>query len=95
MKQGFSAGCGIEVSLKIANTEKCFEFVKPNYFASVREEWDTEEDGLTLSEEELVAKVAHYHEVLRRLVESEIDVDIYDIKKVKLFQEVLAAKGGK
>jgi hypothetical protein len=90
MKQGFTAGCGIEVTMKIGD----FEFVKPNYYAGVTEEWDTVEDGM-MNEEELEKRITHFHKNLRKLVEDEIDVDIYDIKQVKLYQEILNKKGGK
>lgn len=91
MKQGFTAGCSIEVTLSLG--EKTYEFVKPSYYVGVTEEWDTEQDGM-LSEEDLKEKITHYHKELRSLVEKEVDIDIYDIKKVKLFQEILKYKKG-
>jgi hypothetical protein len=96
MKQGFVAGCSIEVTMSLG--EKTYEFVKPSYYAGVTEEWETESptDGFGLmSEEDLMARITHYHKELRALVEKEVDVDIYDIKQVKLFQEILKAKGKK
>lgn len=89
MKQGFSCGVGLEVTLSLG--EKTYEFVKPNYYAGVTEEWETDEDGL-MSEEDLEVRINKYHKSLRRLVETEIDIDIYDIKQVKLFQEILNSK---
>jgi hypothetical protein len=95
MKQGFSAGCGIEVTLKIMPGEKVFEFVKPSYYAGVTEEWETEEQpGYGhISEEQLLERIKTYHKSLRRIVEDEIDIDIYDIKEVKLYAEILNRKG--
>jgi hypothetical protein len=92
MKQGFVAGCSIEVTMSLG--EKTYEFVKPSYYAGVTEEWETEKDG-EMSEEALKERITHYHHELRALVEKEIDVDIYDIKQVKLFQEILKTKGKK
>ena len=92
MKQGFSAGCGIEVTLKIMPGEKVFEFVKPSYYAGVTEEWDTVEDG-EMSKEALLERIREYHKDIRRVVEDEIDIDIYDVKEVKLYAEILNKKG--
>jgi hypothetical protein len=92
MKQGFVAGCSIEVTMSLG--EKTYEFVKPSYYAGVTEEWDTEKDG-EMSEEALKERITHYHKELRRIVEDEIDIDIYDIKQVKLYQEILKEKGKK
>lgn len=94
MKQGFSAGCGIEVTLKIMPGEKVFEFVKPSYYAGVTEEWDTVEDG-KLTEQQILDRITVYHKAIRGVVEKEIDIDIYDVKEVKLFAEILKAKGRK
>jgi len=91
MKRGFSAGVGIEVTLSLG--EKTYEFVKPNYYAGVTEEYDPLEDIIP-TEEEIKEKITHWHKELRRLVETEIDVDIYDIKQVKLYQEILGKKKG-
>lgn len=90
MKQGFTAGCGIEVTLSMG--DKTYEFVKPSYHAAITEEWDTEKDNLRLNDEELLERVKRYHVELRKLVESEIDVDIFDIKQIKLYQEILNKK---
>jgi hypothetical protein len=92
MKQGFVAGCSIEVTMSLG--EKTYEFVKPSYYAGVTEEWETDQDGV-MSEEALKERITHYHKELRALVEKEVDVDIYDIKQVKLFQEILKTKGKK
>jgi hypothetical protein len=92
MKQGFVAGCSIEVTLSLG--ENTYEFVKPSYYAGVTEEWDTEKDG-EMSEEALKERITHFHKELRRIVEDEIDIDIYDIKQVKLYQEILREKGKK
>lgn len=89
MRQGFVAGCSIEVTMSLG--EKTYEFVKPSYYAGVTEEWDTDQDGL-MSEEDLKERITHFHKELRSLVEGQIDVDIYDIKQVKLYQEILKSK---
>lgn len=92
MKQGFVAGCSIEVTMSLG--KNTYEFVKPSYYAGVTEEWETDQEGI-MSEEALKERITHYHKELRALVEQEIDVDIYDIKQVKLYQEILKAKGSK
>lgn len=89
MKQGFVAGCSIEVTMSLG--EKTYEFVKPSYYAGVTEEWDTDQDGI-MDENALKERITHFHKELRSLVESQIDVDIYDIKNVKLYQEILKSK---
>lgn len=92
MKQGFNVGCSIEVTMSLGKGS--YEFVKPSYYAGVTEEWETDQDGL-MSEEALKERINHFQHELRALVEKEIDVDIYDIKKVKLYQEILKTKGNK
>lgn len=89
MRQGFVAGCSIEVTLSLG--KNTYEFVKPSYYAGVTEEWDTEKDG-EMSEEALKERITHYHKELRALVEKEVDIDIYDIKNIKLYQEILKTK---
>jgi hypothetical protein len=92
MKQGFTAGCSIEVTMSLG--KNTYEFVKPSYYAGVTEEWETDQEGI-MGEEALKERIAHYHRELRALVEQEIDVDIYDVKQVKLYQEILKTKGSK
>lgn len=92
MKQGFNVGCSIEVTMSLGKGS--YEFVKPSYYAGVTEEWETDQEGI-MDEETLKERITHYHKELRALVEKEIDVDIYDIKQVKLYQEILKAKGSK
>lgn len=92
MKQGFTAGCSIEVTMSLG--KNTYEFVKPSYYAGVTEEWDTEADGI-MDEDSLKERITHYHKELRALVEKEVDIDIYDIKQVKLYQEILKEKGKK
>jgi hypothetical protein len=92
LKQGFTAGCSLEVTMSLG--KNTYEFIKPSYYAGVTEEWDTEVDGV-MSDEALQERITQYHKSLRRFVEKEIDIDIYDIKNVKLFQQVLKEKGGK
>jgi hypothetical protein len=92
VKQGFTAGCSIEVTMSLG--KNTYEFVKPSYYAGVTEEWDTEADGI-MDEDSLKERITHYHKELRALVEKEVDIDIYDIKQVKLYQEILKEKGKK
>lgn len=94
MIKGFTAGVGLEVTMKLGSGDKCFEFVKPSYYLGVTEEYDAQEEHAP-TEDEVKEKMTFWHKELRRLVETEIDVDIYDVKQVKLFEEILYKKGGK
>lgn len=95
MKQGFSAGCSLEVTLKFAD----YENIKPSFWCGVSEEWDTDsETGIgreLLSEEQIMEVIKTYQGVCRKICEAQIDADIYDVKQVKLFSEVSKMKGGK
>lgn len=90
MKQGFSAGCSLEVTLKFAD----YENIKPSFWAGIKEEWDTEEDGV-VKREDILELIKGTQESCRKICEDMLDKDIYDVKEVKLFQEVLKRKGGK
>jgi hypothetical protein len=95
MLQGFTAGCGLEVTLKIMPGEKVFEFVKPSFYAGLKEEWEDSERGQVTSDEEMFARIKYVQDQCRKICEDQVDKDIYDIKEVKLFAEVLKMKGEK
>ena len=91
MKQGFSAGCSLEVTLKFAD----FENVKPSFWCGISQEWDTKEDGL-LSREEILGEIDKAQNQCREICETKIDTDIYDVKNVKVFEKInYKKKGGK
>ena len=87
MKVGFSAGCSLEVTLKFAD----YENVKPNFWAGVTLEWEQDK---TLTEDAVRDSITYWQGVCREICESQIDKDIYDVKKVKVFEQ-LNKKGGK
>jgi hypothetical protein len=90
MRQGFSAGCSLEVTLKFAD----FENVKPNFWCGVSEEWeDTEREILT--DEELRDRIIEWQTICRKVCEQQVDKDIYDVKQVKLYEQINKRKGGK
>jgi len=80
MRQGFSAGCSLEVTLKLRD----YENLKPAFWAGYQEEW--EED--TISEQEVKDKIRHWQDVCREICEDQVDKDIYDVKQVKVFEQI-------
>jgi hypothetical protein len=91
MIRGFSAGCSLEVTLKFAD----FENMKPSFWAGIKEEWDTEKDG-DLTIEDIYAKIDEAQVACREICEKKIDADIYDVKNVKVFEQInYKKKGGK
>ncbi len=90
MKQGFSAGCSLDVTLKFAD----FQNVKPGFWCGITEEWDTDVEGKK-SEEELLERIDTVQKACRRICEEKVDIDIYDVCNVKLYQQILEAKSNK
>ena len=91
MKIGFSAGCSLEVTLKFAD----YENMKPSYWAGIKKEYETSEGDTVLTDEELRIGISEAQDVCRKICEDKIDVDIYDIKQVKVFEQILYKKGKK
>jgi len=84
MKRGFKAGCALEVTLKFAE----FENMKPSFWAGISEEYDASEGDVAPSREELLEKVKDALSDCREIVEERIDSDIYDVKQVKIFEQI-------
>jgi hypothetical protein len=87
MKQGFSAGCSLEVTLKFAD----YENLKPSFWCGVTEEWDTDVDGVF----DVYQKIQEAQVACREICEAQIDKDIYDVKQIKVFEQILYKKGRK
>lgn len=90
MKVGFTAGCSLEVTLKFAD----YENVKPSFWAGVSKEYDGSEAS-SPTDEELRIEISNAQDACRKICEEKIDSDIYDVKQIKLFEEILKRKGGK
>jgi hypothetical protein len=91
MKIGFSAGCSLEVTLKFAD----YENLKPSYWAGVSREWESSE-GDTLPEySDILTMIGDAQDACRKICEDKIDADIYDVKQVKVFEQILYKKGKK
>jgi len=88
MKQGFSAGCSLEVTLKFAE----YENLKPSFWCGISEEWETEEP---VSYDNLKVKISTVQDMCRTICEEKIDTDIYDVKTVKVFEQINYKKKGK
>jgi hypothetical protein len=91
MKQGFKAGCSLEVTLKFAD----FENVKPSFYCGINEEYDSECGDNILTNDELYTKIRKTHAACRAICEEKIDTDIYDVKEVKLYTQINKMKGKK
>jgi len=91
VKQGFSAGCSLEVTLKFAD----FENVKPGFWAGITQEWEADEKVMSIGD--IAEMISTAQDVCRKVCEDKVDKDIYDVKDVKLFARILEEKkkGGK
>lgn len=90
MKTGYSAGCSLEVTLNLGN----YENLKPSFWAGITKEYDALEDHIP-TEEGLYAEISAAQDVCRKICEDKIDADVFDVKNIKVFQEVLKRKGSK
>ncbi len=91
MKQGFSAGCSLEVTLKFAD----YENVKPSFWAGITVEYDPQEE-IVPTREQLLEQIKEAQVQCREICEAQIDKDIYDVKNVKVFEQInIKKKGGK
>jgi hypothetical protein len=83
MKAGFSAGCSLEVTLKFAD----YENMKPSYWAGITVEYDPQEETVP-TREQLLEQIKEAQNQCREICEAQIDSDIYDVKKVKIFEQL-------
>jgi len=91
VRQGIRAGCSLEVTLKFAD----YANIKPSFWAGYEESWDASEADL-LSEEEIKNKIKFWQDTCREICEQQIDKDIFDVKEIKVFEQVnLLKKRGK
>lgn len=91
MKQGFSAGVSLEVTLKFAD----FENVKPSFWCGITREWDTDKDGISFSDEQMREAINEAQDTCREICEKKIDADIYDVKSAKVFEQINYKKKGR